>query len=186
MGHRAAWCGWDGEGLELCHLVENGALTLEGLVVGPPQARFAVRYRVQTDRSICTREVRFDVLGGPALHLVADGAGQWRDGCDGRLLPALDGCLDIDIAITPATNALPIRRLGFDLGERREILAAYLPPPAPPGAAAGTPHAAAQRYRCLEPGRRFLYEGLGTGARAELEVDAAGLVLDYPGAFRRV
>ena len=37
-----------------------------------------------------------DDAGTRGLELAADGAGHWRDGMD-RALPALDGCLDIDI-----------------------------------------------------------------------------------------
>ena len=48
------------------------------------------------------------------------------------------------------------------------------------------PLRAEQRYTCLRQGRRYLYEGLFRGFSAELELDEAGLVLDYPDTFRRV
>ena len=46
-----------------------------------------------------------------------------------------------------------------------------------------------QRYTCLEArpdGGLYRYEGFSTGFVADLPVDADGLVLDYPGVFRRV
>ena len=43
-----------------------------------------------------------------------------------------------------------------------------------------------QRYTCLEPGRRFRYEGLRTGFTAEIGIDDDGLVVDYPGLFRLI
>ena len=48
-----------------------------------------------------------------------------------------------------------------------------------------------QRYTCLERGEydgRYRYEdeGLFQGFTADLSVDADGLVLDYPGLFRRI
>ena len=57
--------------------------------------------------------------GGPEpceadLSLTGDGAGRWQ--IDGRDAPDLDGCLDLDIQVTPFTNSLPIRRL--DLAAR--------------------------------------------------------------------
>ena len=42
--------------------------------------------------------------------VASDGAGHWR--VDERERPDLEGCLDVDIQITPFTNTLPIRRLG--------------------------------------------------------------------------
>ncbi len=47
----------------------------------------------------------------------------------------------------------------------------------------------AQRYSCKDRsarGQTLLYEGLGTDFKAELSLDADGLVLDYPGLFRRL
>jgi hypothetical protein len=48
-----------------------------------------------------------------------------------------------------------------------------------------------QRYTCLQSGERdglYRYEdkGLLHGFTADLLVDASGLVLDYPGLFRRM
>ena len=43
-----------------------------------------------------------------------------------------------------------------------------------------------QRYTCLEPGRRYRYESLDSDFVREIEVDAQGLVVTYPGLFRRV
>jgi hypothetical protein len=46
-----------------------------------------------------------------------------------------------------------------------------------------------QRYTCLEltpEGGRYRYEGLDTGFSREIIVDADGLVIDYPGIWRRV
>jgi uncharacterized protein len=51
--------------------------------------------------------------------------------------------------------------------------------------------ASRQRYTCLERrngGGLYRYEDRGTfrGFTADLPVDADGLVLDYPGIFRRI
>jgi uncharacterized protein len=45
-----------------------------------------------------------------------------------------------------------------------------------------------QRYGCLQAradGGLYRFEALPSGFTAELPVDADGLVLDYPGLFRR-
>ena len=43
-----------------------------------------------------------------------------------------------------------------------------------------------QRYTCLEPDRRYRYESLDRDFTREIEVDDDGLVVTYPGLFRRV
>jgi hypothetical protein len=43
-----------------------------------------------------------------------------------------------------------------------------------------------QRYTCLEPMRRYRFESLGSDFVREIEVDKDGLVVLYPGLFRRV
>jgi len=45
---------------------------------------------------------------------------------NGTELPALAGCIDIDLGFSPATNLLPIRRLSLDVGEEAEVNAAWL------------------------------------------------------------
>ncbi len=46
-----------------------------------------------------------------------------------------------------------------------------------------------QRYTCLElnaDGGLYKYEGLESDFIAELPVDSDGLVIDYPGLFKRI
>lgn len=55
----------------------------------------------------------------------------WSDHADGWQLngvPAshLDGCRDVDLGWTPATNTVPIRRLGLEIGETATISAAWV------------------------------------------------------------
>ena len=58
------------------------------------------------------------------MTIVADGAGSWR--ADGEPVPALDGCLDVDLGWTPATNTLPIRRLDLAVDDEATIPVAFL------------------------------------------------------------
>jgi uncharacterized protein len=45
---------------------------------------------------------------------------------DGELVSQLDACLDVDFGWTPATNTVPIRRLGLEVGEKASITAAWI------------------------------------------------------------
>lgn len=158
-------------------------LTLEGVVAGTRQDEYGAHYHVRTDAQGRTRAVRVRYLGGPELHVTADQDARWRDEITGTPLADLDGCLDVDIGLTPATNTLPIRRLGLAQGQAAEITAAYVPLPAQIQGAF-RPRRAAQRYTRLAD-RLWRYEGLFRNFTAELAVDDLGLVLDYPQLFRR-
>ena len=124
-----------------------------------------------------TITVRSDTANA-ALVLASGGRG-WR--ADGRQRPDLDGCTDIDIDCTPLTNTLPIRRLDWSAAAAYDIDVAYITVPDL------AVHRERQRYRRLgddQPGpSRFRYEA--GSFRAELHVDNNGLVIDYPGIWRR-
>ena len=182
MRRSCRWMALEGGGLE--HLVldlQPDGVRAEGVVIGAEEGRaFACAYAIRCDASWRVRAVDVRIAGGPALALRADGAGHWTD-ADGRTLPELDGCIDVDLRCSAFTNTLPIRRLGEGLAQRQEILVAYVDVLADPLAA----HAQAQAYVCLAPDR-YRFESLDSGFSAELTVDGDALVLDYPSLFRRI
>src|SRR6202008_885295 len=105
---------------------------------------------------------------GQRLSLASDGKGHWRD-ADGTALPAFDGCIDIDLAGTPFTNSLPIRRLGFSPASGTASLTMLYVPfdsfvPCPDG----------QRYTCLQPAKLYRYEASDRSFTADLPVDEDG------------
>lgn len=94
-------------------------------------------------------------------------------------IPAVAGCLDVDLAFTPATNILPLRRLRLAVGESREMTAAWVRFPEL------SVEPLAQRYTRLDE-RRVRYASRGGAFTAELEVDELGLVVRYPPLWERV
>jgi hypothetical protein len=179
------WAPWEGPGLEHLRLVtSDGAVVANGLVIGLEVGRpFRIGYEVRCDERWRVREVRAAApdSGRPVLELLADGKGHWKRG-DGEPVPELDGCIDVDISATPFTNTLPIRRLGLKPGEFEELTVTYV---RVPELLVGPER---QRYGCLEArvdGGLYHFEALPSGFTAELPVDADGLVIDYPGLFRR-
>jgi hypothetical protein len=48
----------------------------------------------------------------------------WR--LNGAVVPAVEGAADVDLAFTPSTNLLPIRRLGLRPGSREKVVSAWL------------------------------------------------------------
>jgi hypothetical protein len=179
------WVPWVGPGLEHLRLVlEEGGSVADGLIVGVDRQRaFRARYEIRCDARWRVREVRVAVLDSdqPAVELVAGGDGGWATR-GGDAVPELEGCVDVDISATAFTNTLPIRRLGLGPGESAELAVAYV---AVPDLRVGPER---QRYKCLEThsnGGLYRLEALPSGFTAEIPVDADGLVVDYPGLFRR-
>jgi len=170
-----------GTGLEHLLLGEQAA---DSVVLGWDEEHgpFRLRYRLTWDPAWQLRDAELAVTTparARSLRLATDGHGRWLDG-EGRTLEALQGCRDIDIWPTPFTNSFPIRRAPLAVGERREFLMAWV------DALGMTVRPQPQAYTRLAD-QLYLFEGLdGTGFKAELPVDEHGLVLDYPGLFRRV
>jgi uncharacterized protein len=179
------WTPWERPGLEHLRLVtSDGGVVANGLVIGLETGRpFRIGYEIRCDRHWRVREVRAAAPDSerPVLELLADGEGRWKRR-GGESVPDLDGCIDVDISATPFTNTLPIRRLGLKPGESEELAVTYI---RVPELLVGPER---QRYGCLEArvgGGLYRFEALPSGFTAELAVDADGLVIDYPGLFRR-
>jgi uncharacterized protein len=182
MERHVIWSPLDEPGIEHLHLlIASDEILADSLLVAFHEGRpFRARYTIRCDGGWRVREVQVALLDSatPPLALRSDGAGNWAT-LDGAPLPALDGCIDIDISATPFTNTLPIRRLALPIGASRDLDMVYIR--VPELRAEPDP----QRYTRLDD-RRYRYESRDSDFTADLPVDADGLVLDYPGLFRRV
>jgi hypothetical protein len=157
---------------------EDGFLA-EGVVIGADTGLpFGCSYAIRCDARWHVRSVHVHVTGAAPLLLQADGEGHWCDG-EGRPLPVVDGCIDVDLSCTPLTNTLPIRRLGSALEHRQEIRVAYVDVPAL------RIEAVPQAYRRTGP-HLYLFESLSHPFSAEIATDDDGVVRFYPGLFNRV
>ncbi len=187
LDRAVSWAPWEGPGLEHSRLRAGdigfvGSGTVLGISEGAP---FRLYYRIKCDSDWRVRKVILE-LAGPsgevARTLRADGRGHWRTE-EGDPIPELDGCLDIDISVTPLTNALAIRRLGLKPGQARDVRVLNVDGPRLKMSVAE------HRYTCREQGERggvVTFEVLPNRFSADLATDADGLVHDYPGLFRRV
>ena len=105
------------------------------------------------------------------VHLERDAADQWT--LNGAPVPAVIGCLDLDLNFSPVTNLLPIRRLGLAIGQSAEVRAAWLRFPE------FTLESLPQVYRRTDE-HTYRYESSGGAFVAHLTVDAVGWVTRYP------
>jgi uncharacterized protein len=156
------------------------AIEADGLVVALDQRPIRLRYRLRCDLDWTTRLLTIEEEeSGTSMTFQSDGAGRWTDEND-RVIEDLAGCIDVDIAATPFTNTLPIRRLGMKAGDRWDLRMVYVMVPEL------TFRAADQRYTCLAAdaeGATFRYES--GSFQADLTVDPDGLVVEYPELWRR-
>lgn len=140
----------------------------------------AFRYRVECTPAWEPRSAEIDIRTPSVtrhIEIQVDAAREWT--VAGLRNRDLRGCTDLDLAATPATNTLALKRLGLAMGASREIATAWVLFPDLDFLAVR------QRYTRLSE-RRYHYQGLHNGFVAEFEIDDAGLVTDYPGAWERV
>ena len=170
-----------GVGLE--HLL-LGAHEADSVVLGIDRdaGAFRLAYRLTWDSHwrLRSAELRMATAAGTgALSLRSDGCGSWTL-ADATPRPDLAGCIDIDVWPTPFTNTFPLRRAALRIGERRTFRMAWV------SAFDMAVQARPQAYTRLE-GNLYRFEELeASGFQADLGVDEDGLVVDYPGLFRRV
>jgi hypothetical protein len=167
------WRGLDPETIEHCHVTANGRDTrIRGAIVGPD---FGLFYRLKLDENGHTRTVKIERADGKQLELFCDGTGGWSDD-RAEPIPALRGCVDVDIWPTPLTNSLPIWRTQFETGKPISFAMAWI------DATAMTVKRSEQIYTRLDD-THFRYQS--ANFEAVLETDADGIVTGYPGLFVR-
>lgn len=178
---RWEWLPGQGSGSELFdYEASAGGHTLRGKIIADLKgAGIEASYVVEADAAWRTRRVRVEIANlGRVLEISANGIGRWSDS-GGTWIPALDGCIDVDISLTPATNTLPIRRLAPPLGVGADIKVAYILAPEL------SLRAGPQRYTQIAD-RLWRFNGIDINFTADIAVDEESFVVDYPGLFHRV
>ena len=186
MERNIMWTPWSEPGLEHLHLLQQDENILaDSIIVGVSNRMpFRLHYEITCDSNWKVKELDLTLLSGnhKSIKIQADGQGHWSTP-KGDPVSSLEGCIDVDISATPFTNTLPIRRLGLKPGQSAELLVAYVSIPEMELTSDR------QRYTCLElyaHGALYRYESLESDFSAELPVESDGLVIDYPGLFKRV
>jgi hypothetical protein len=108
------------------------------------------------------------------VDIEVDAARRWR--MNDVEVPAVEGCIDIDLNFSPTTNILPLRRLNLAIGREASTRAAWLRFPS----LALEP--LDQTYRRLSESAVH-YES-ATGYTTDIEVDAEMFVVNYPGVWK--
>lgn len=137
-----------------------------------------LNYRIECDDLWQTRSawIRGHVGAKPIdVDCTREQSGAWY--FNRERVPAVEGCIDIDLGFSPSTNLLPIRRLALSIGSSAKVQAAWVRFPEL------TVELLEQVYTRLD-GSRYLYESADGSFRRELLVGPDGFVLEYPGLWR--
>jgi hypothetical protein len=132
-----------------------------------------VRYLIECDAEWRTLScVLTGQIGNKAVEVSIKRDGEnWT--ANGVEIPDVAGCQDIDLGFSPATNLLPIRRLGLKVGQSASVRAAWVHFPEL------TVQLLEQKYTRVADDK-YRYESAGGTFRRELKVDGDGFVLEYP------
>ena len=170
------WQASDG-GSELCALERTReGWRLRGTVLTHEASRpIELRYAVTVDPAWATTDVEVEVaVAGGAPRELPELSRLWAGT---ERPPEYDDCVDVDLSFTPATNTLPIRRLGLEIGDEAEIQVAWVVWPEL------RVRRVLQRYARLAQDR---YRYTQDEFEAELLIDRQGLVLEYEGLWRAI
>lgn len=168
-------------GLEHLHVYgRDDTIRARGTIIGEKDGtQFGVHYEINLDPDWTFRSVIFQRTDGVMKVISSDREGNWVDMFD-EPLPQLQGCIDIDISGTPFTNTLPIRRnRNWVNSQPKRFEMAWVP------LDTLEPFKDGQIYTPLGGGK-WLFQAADGSFEAEILVDDDGLVIDYPGLFRRV
>jgi uncharacterized protein len=193
------WTGIDAWRAEVAEIeLEEDGIRARGVQLGAKPCAYRVAYQLDaTGRGFATRSLQLEALGDGwqrRLQIERSDRGEWsiEVSGDGEVdLPAPGGnpdafaeALDCDLAFSPLTNTMPIRRHRLDEREGTEtFLMAWVSVPD----LAVTP--SRQHYTHVERrpnGAAVRFESENRDFVAELELDRDRLVVNYPGLAKRV
>jgi uncharacterized protein len=174
------WRRLDQPGHESALLSESAAgAVIEGTTVFGESGRpCRLEYRVVCDaawRTVSARVKGWLDTTAVDIAIEVDAGRSWM--LNGRLYRDLQGCDDIDLSFSPATNLLPIRRTQLAVGAQASVRAAWLRFPVV------TLEPLDQIYERVSESR-YRYESGGGSFVAMLETNAVGFVTQYPGLWQ--
>jgi uncharacterized protein len=171
-----SWRRVDVDGVGIARFADDG---IDGHEIVLGRVSHAVYFGCEVDAQWRTRYVSLGITHRSASYgtqLEVDERGRWT--AHGRRRASLDGCIDVDVAATPATNTLPIRRVDLRVGRAVTIPVAWVDVPS-------------LRVRRVDQTYRRVADDVyeystATYGPARLTVDGDGIVIDYEGFAARV
>ncbi|WP_257668530.1 putative glycolipid-binding domain-containing protein [Parapedobacter tibetensis] len=155
--------------------------TINGIIIGEVQGMaMNIHYKLHATDDWTTQSVAITVDAETSFSLAfqKDQHGGWSDGNGNKPLD-LAGCIDVDISMTPFTNTLTINRSQLDEGASEETNVVYI------DVLKQTCRSVGQRYTRVGQAS-YKYENLESEFMSVVETDEDGIVINYPGIWRRI
>ena len=175
------WTGREYYSLENC-LINTGeyGADITSAIVGSYEGKlYKVEYHIKTNGYWQTvlLEITSQINNQTqTIKLEGDGKGTWIH--NGKEAAQFKDCIDVDIAVTPFTNTLPICRLNLQQGQPQQIQVIYC------DLLHQVIKPVSQKYTRLSQ-NEYHYENIPNDFEATIKVDEWGFVVDYPGLFVR-
>lgn len=175
------WTGREYHSLENCWVNTSAAgAEITSTIIGSYRKKiYKTEYCIKTNHNWET--VFFEISSRysnklEVVRMEGDGKGNWSS--SGKRVKQFEGCIDIDISLTPFTNSLPINRLNLIQNQRQEIQVIYL------DVLAQQMRMVRQQYIRLSD-TMYRYQNIPNDFEANIPVNEFGLVVDYPSLFAR-
>lgn len=174
------WAREDGSGFERCVMeATSGGWRVAGTVLlVVDDVPHEIRYAIQTDQNLTPQTVGAHVQAPGAdrrMALRGDGSGSWF--AEDRPVLDLYGAVDVNLAWTPATTMLTLRRLGLRPGQSADTVSAWI----------GFPDHSLRRitehYERLDA---TTYRYAAGDVAVDLAVDELGRILEYPARWTAI
>jgi uncharacterized protein len=175
------WTGLEYHSMENC-LIRGGmkGTTIDSTIIGLYEGKiYKADYTIKVNEKWETQELSIrsrhsdheqDIL------LTKNSEGDWM--MNDEKMYAFTGCFDVDIAITPFTNTLPIKRLALNNDEEQTISVIYF------DLLNWEVKPVKQLYRRISE-NLYHYENTPNSFEADIKVDKDGFVIEYPKLFNR-
>ncbi|RYY53129.1 MAG: hypothetical protein EOO09_19070 [Chitinophagaceae bacterium] len=173
------WNGRENDSREHCLINSNDSgIKVDSVIIGKNESGiYRVEYALLLDQHWKTISLTASSLHNNIvqhLEYTSDGQGNWTD--KGQVVERLQGCIDIDLPLTPFTNSLPVNRLNLAVGAESDVRVVYV------DLLSQKISPLTQKYKRISADE-YLYQNVPNDFEAVIKTDHEGFVLDYPELF---
>ena len=181
MQKNILWTGIEYHSLENCILTitDIGSEISSSIIGTYANQLFKIEYQIRTNQYWETTFFEIKSQLNNTIEIIRfrkEGKERWY--VNGQLDGKFNGCIDIDISLTPFTNTLPINRLKLSEKEGEQIEVLYVD-------VLGRKMMPVQQKYIKLSQTDYKYENVPNDFESVIVVDDLGLVVEYPGLFKR-
>jgi hypothetical protein len=181
MQKNILWTGIEYHSLENCIVtITDKGSEINSFIIGTyTNELYRIEYRIRTNQYWETTffEIKSQLYNTvEIIDFRKEGKDSWY--VNGQPDGKFNGCIDIDISLTPFTNTLPINRLTLSEKEGEQIKVLYVI------VLRRKMMPVQQKYTKLSQ-TDYKYENVPNDFESVIVVDDLGLVVKYPGLFKR-